>query len=219
MTLENLRQKCIYYYGKKDTEQGLIDKYWEYMVDFAKTCADIKDPTFNSNCAYGVMNNLKFNITEIEYCMNNAIKHPNNHLLFKEDKSFLSYSVFKVPTLIINGVTYKGPWLVNSIFEEICSHFPFSDQTTNAEMCMQFLINENNPKESSSYLGLAILSFSITVILIVFLFLYKRSFDRSLDETIAEKIKKQAQGSLGQYHIFSDNNNSIRGIEIEKSVN
>jgi hypothetical protein len=218
MTLENLRQKCIYYHSKTDSDNLLNDKYWEYMVDFAKTCADIKDPTFNSNCAYGVMNSLQLNVTDIETCMSNAIKHPINHLLFKEDKAFLSYSVFKVPTLIVNGVTYKGPWLVNSIFEEICSHFSFNDKNTNAEMCKQFLINENSQNENS-YLGLAILSISITVILIIFLFLYKRSFDKSLDETIAEKIKKQAQGSLGQYHIFSDTNNSIRGIEIEKSIN
>lgn len=218
MTLENLRQKCIYYVGKKDS--GLYyDKYWEYMVDFAKTCADIKDPTFNTNCAYSVMNNLNLNITDIEDCMNNAIKHPLNHLLVREDKGFLSYSVFKVPTLIINGVTYKGPWLASSIFEEICSHFSFADQNTNAEVCKQFLLSELSPKQTS-YVGLALLSFSITIILIVFLFLYKRSFDRSLDETIAAKIKKQAQGSLGQYHIFSDNNNSmVRGIEIEKSSN
>lgn len=215
MVLENLRQKCIYYLNRPTVTKP-NDTYFKYIIAFANTCANIQDPMFNTKCSNTVMENLNIEKSEVENCMSNAINHSNNHLLDLEDKNYLSYSVFKVPTIIINGVTYKGNLLAQNVFEEVCSHLVGNKDGINADWCTEMLINENKPKDSLT--GLFLLSIGITVILILFIFLYKKSIERSLDETIAEKIKQQAQGSLGQYHIFNDNDNSIvsKGIEVQK---
>ena len=217
MALENLRQKCIYYESELGRIPAInpISLYWDYMSDFSKLCADLKNPIFNTLCSESVMILNHINIDKIKQCMNNAITDKNNYLLLREDKAFLDRSVFKVPTIIINGETYQGMFSAVKIFEEICSHI-YSGST------VQSCIDELSPKdieEQYEFTEILILSIAICFIILFFLYLYKRSIERSLDETITEKIKKQAHGSLGEYHIFNSNDNSMisKGIEIVKS--
>ena len=206
MVFENLRQECIFI-------KLNISTYWNYMVIFSEKCASRTSSNFNTKCAESVMSELSIEKSEIEKCMLDAMNNSKSTLLSNNDAKFESNNISKIPTLLVNGVKYKGSFFSHTIFETLCNDY-FSDDP---EACN--LLNLSAEEEPSSNTGSIILIiFALIVCLIVVVVLYKKFIEKSLDETIAEKIKKQAQGSLGQYHIFQDRENSIvkKGVDIEK---
>ena len=206
MVLENLRQECIF-------NKQSLSTYWNYMVSFSEKCASRTSTNFNTKCAESVMSELSIGKSDIEKCMLDAMNNTKNTLLSDDDSKFESNYITKIPTLLVNGIKYKGSFFSHAIFETLCNDY-FSDDP---EACN--LLNLSAEEEPSSNTGSIILIiFALIVCLIVVVILYKKFIEKSLDETIAEKIKKQDQGSLGQYHIFQDRENSIvrKGVDIEK---
>lgn len=206
MVLENLRQECLFI-------KQSISTYWNYMVSFSEKCASRKSPNFNTKCAESVMSELSIEKSDIEKCMLDAMNNSKNTILSNDDAKYESNYISKIPTLLVNGIKYKGSFFSHTIFETLCNDY-FSDDP---EACN--LLNLSVEEEPSSNAGSIILiMLALIICLIVVVILYKKFIEKSLDETIAEKIKKQAQGSLGQYHIFQDRENSIvkKGVDIEK---
>ena len=98
--MENIRQSCIYQMDTKD-----IDIYWNYMITFSDTCADLNNPLFDHECAEGVMSVLGIDKNSIEECMKKLIESPgkieDDYKLIKEKK------IFKIPEITMNGIKYR----------------------------------------------------------------------------------------------------------------
>ena len=167
--------------------------------------------SFKTTCSLDILSLMKIDKIKVDECMIGAMKDENNSILPFEDENFEGHKVYRIPTLVVNGSKYKGNWYSHLFFETLCEEY-FSHEH---DLCLT-----KNPSKSETGVGAIILIIILVLlILIIVIYLYKKFIERFLDETIAEKIKKQTQGSLGQYHIFKDKENSIvrKGIDVIKN--
>ena len=51
-----------------------LDMYWNYMMNFAESCADPNNPLFTEICAYEMMKFTGVDNSRIMTCMQNQIK-------------------------------------------------------------------------------------------------------------------------------------------------
>lgn len=98
--MENIRQSCIY----KLNEQN-IETYWDYMIAFSDTCADLNNPLFDHECSEGVMSALGLDKNSIEKCMKNLISAPGK--IEDDYKLIMQKKIFKVPEITMNGIKYR----------------------------------------------------------------------------------------------------------------
>jgi hypothetical protein len=86
-------------------ERNNIKIYWNYMIAFSDTCADLNNPLFDHECAEGVMDALAIEKKLIEECMKKLIALPGkieeDYKLIKEKK------IFKIPEITMNGIKYR----------------------------------------------------------------------------------------------------------------
>lgn len=157
------------------------------------------------------MSDSSISTDKVEKCMLDAVSKSDNKDLDKEDEVVSAHNIYKVPILLINEDKYQGGWYSHNIFEALCTDYLSYDP----QICQA----KNPTVANSTGIGsIIIIVICIFLILTIIVYFYKRTIERSLDDTIAEKIKKQAQGSLGQYHIFQDRENSVmsKGIDVVK---
>jgi len=87
------------------SEAETIKIYWNYMIAFSDTCADLNNPLFDRECAEGVMSALGIDKNDIEKCMKKLIAAPGkieeDYKLIKEKK------IFKIPEITMNGIKYR----------------------------------------------------------------------------------------------------------------
>jgi hypothetical protein len=86
-------------------EKDSIRIYWNYMIAFSDTCADLNNPLFDHGCSEGVMNALGIDKTTIDECMKKLVALPGkieeDYKLIKEKK------IFKIPEITMNGIKYR----------------------------------------------------------------------------------------------------------------
>jgi hypothetical protein len=66
--LENIRQSCIY---KLNTQN--IKTYWQYMIQFSDTCADINNPIFSEDCSKNIMDFVGIDHQSVDDCIKSEI--------------------------------------------------------------------------------------------------------------------------------------------------
>jgi Na+/melibiose symporter-like transporter len=103
-----------------------------------------------------------------------------------------------MPQILINSVKYKGSWYSKYILDAICTGFT-EDQT----ICHK----AKSVDQDSSGVGFGFIIL-VTLVscfsMIVLLYCYKRVVNRSLEQSLNEKIQQQAIHTLGQYQVFKD---------------
>ncbi len=62
--LENIRQSCIYLLHTQN-----IKPYWQYMIQFSDTCADINNPIFTEECSKNIMDFVGIDHQAVETCI------------------------------------------------------------------------------------------------------------------------------------------------------
>lgn len=197
--LENVRQSCIYSLYN-------LNAYWEYMINFRDVCADINNPSFNSECSYNVLKLTKSipsdskNIELIETCMQNMI---NEESKIEDDfEMFNRKRIYKTPELLLNGVKYRGTWFNQYIFNSICNGF-----INDMEICKDKSSKIATTGKSHTNVGkilITSISLVIFVIMILLLFCYRRSINRTLEEKLNLKIRLQAMKVIDNYKQFKE---------------
>lgn len=193
--LENLRQKCIY-------EMYDITTYWEYMQKFSDLCANLNMPSFTSKCSTEAMNLVYTTSIEnkkIENCMLNAIKddQDKDKLTILEDdyQMYDKLAIHRFPQIVINGVKFKDQWSANNVFKYICETV-----LTNDEVCNPQISSSNEDVSDGVPVGLIVF---ITIILFIFMIIvaycYRRLVNKTIDETIEERICKKTHDSVSNY--------------------
>ncbi|MCQ2818880.1 MAG: hypothetical protein MJ252_16565 [archaeon] len=198
---ENLRQACIYkIYG--------IDTYWEYMVVFFELCLNSdKGPSFNEECSKLAFNAVAGRNDEIglQFCLKEMItersKVEEDYNLFNRKK------IFRVPTLLVNGVRYKGLWLGKSVFSSICDAFiQLTDE--DGDMCSMTDPNTVVKTKKWSFRLIIFVSIIVVLLMVLLLFCYRRFVNRSLEFHLMEKIQELALKRINQYKAFKDEGGS-----------
>lgn len=104
---------------------------------------------------------------------------------------------------------YKGTWLASNIFNAIRSGFTEDDNDYDFD-------RSDDRNSGISGASVAMICLSIFFIMIVILFICKRMINRSLEESLNDKIEKQTIFSLGQYQVFKDDNTGRKPVDIVK---
>lgn len=100
MLMENIRQSCIYQLNTAD-----LDPYWDYMMIFSDTCADINNPLFDEKCANNVMQALGIDKEKVKECMEKLIKNTGK---IEDDYNLMNTKkVYKIPEILLNGIKYR----------------------------------------------------------------------------------------------------------------
>ena len=188
--LENIRQKCIYSKYK-------LSMYWKYMIKFSDSCADANLPTFTPECSTEVMKLVGIDIDSINVCMKDSITDSNKKLIQEDTLIFKKNKIFTYPQIYINKIPYKGSFYSKHVFNTICNGFMEHEKRKN--ICVDPDINiivESNGMSG----GLIVLIVLASIIGIVgLIYCYRRAVNKTIDESIEERIEKQAKDSMGHY--------------------
>ena len=107
--MENIRQSCIFQMNPEN-----IFIYWNYMIAFSDTCADLNNPLFNQECADGVMNALGIEKNLVEICMKKLISAPGK---IEEDyKLIQEKKIFRIPEITMNGIKYRVKLIIVNLY-------------------------------------------------------------------------------------------------------
>lgn len=193
VALENLRQKCIY-------ENTLLDTYWNYMIAFSDTCAEVSNPNFTKDCSLGVMSKVepKIDSTVIDKCMNEtkeSLKKSDGYNKIEDDiNAFSLYKVYRYPQIEVNGKKYKGSWYGKHVFHSLCMNL--SDNT----ICEDIKTEETkNTYRDITVPMIVLLVFIVVSIILVIACCYRRYVNKLLENSIEERIFKQTEHSIGNY--------------------
>lgn len=108
---ENLRQICLFKHVNETAKDAARTQWWNYVENFLKTCTD-KD--FTKACSDKVMNGPGVNVSPsiIQECVDHSggsgPRSGANSLLDAELSRQSELAIFFVPTILINGVAYRG---------------------------------------------------------------------------------------------------------------
>lgn len=191
--LENIRETCIYQEFGQET-------YWNYMNQFNLLCFDTKNPLFNEECAMNVFKKVQANENDdslLTKCMNQLIEYESK--IDSDYSTFARRKIYSIPDLFINGVPYRGSWYSKYIFRSICNGF-----LDDSKICEGI-----NPRDLLYHqrIGNTLLFFIIIITILVTCFsllCYKRYINKSLEDTMNERIQEQAMKSISQYQKFRD---------------
>ncbi len=98
--MENIRQSCIYESNTQD-----LDPYWNYMIVFSDTCADLNNPLFDEKCSNNVMEATGIDKKKVKECMEKLIRTQGK--IEDDTKIYNEKKVYKVPEIMLNGIKYK----------------------------------------------------------------------------------------------------------------
>jgi hypothetical protein len=213
--LENIRQTCIYNLSdwKKCSltppeckERSL--KYWDYMIQFSDTCSDLANPLFTEKCANMVIDYLSLDRSAIDNCIAEEINTRGGKVR-SDYQEYHNNKVYKIPEIMINDTKYKGSWYSKFILDAICTGFVIFNEEER-EVCNKKAIQSSGSKGNGVSIGtIIIICVIITICMVIVLYCYKRVVNRSLEQTLNEKIQQQTIFSLGQYQVFKDDNRGI----------
>jgi len=124
---EDLRQLCIMKYYDQKT-------YWNYLMEIDNNCygkINTRDANALDACWKNAATKFGIDVEKIKNCSNSS----EGLNLLKEDEQLVEqYGVSGSPTLIINGVEYRGERSSEAFKQAICKTF-----TTAPEECNQTL--------------------------------------------------------------------------------
>ena len=127
VVLENLRSLCVYRVAAAANTPWL---WWAFAQQVGKACS-MKSNTYNAACATGVLTQLGLSEAAVTTCMGDTTADAPNSVLQGERDAQVSNGrrgdIAFFPTLIANGVQYRGDMENASVLEFICSGFNLAD--------------------------------------------------------------------------------------------
>jgi hypothetical protein len=190
-----------------------MDLYWNYMMNFSDTCADINNPLFTEECANDMLKYTGISVDVINKCMETQVTSLSGNIE-ADYEAFHVKKVHKIPEIMLNGVKYKGSWLAKYIFDAICTGF-IEDDSICATPSPDNL-NKYNDESGIGFGGILLIIVCIALAMIVLLICYKRIVNKSLEASLNEKIQTQTIHSLGQYQVFKDDSTGRKSVDVTK---
>jgi hypothetical protein len=106
---ENLRQICLFKYVNETAKDAARKQWWDYVEKFLMGCSG-KD--FSKTCSEKMMREVGVNPSIIQTCVTQSggsdERSGVNNLLEAELARQNELAIFFVPTILINGVAYRG---------------------------------------------------------------------------------------------------------------
>lgn len=185
---ESIKQKCVYNYAYETTSDKYL--YWEYMIEFYKSCLNITKPTFTRECSMTASKTVGIPTDIINKCIHDSYianeferklvdyeLYVENSLLNADNEDRYTYLINMIPAITINGRTFWGNWVASNLFEAICAGFNKKPESCYREGAFQ--------KERS--LGFFAVLVIITLVIIVNIFIFlacKRYIQRKIQERL-----------------------------------
>jgi hypothetical protein len=116
--------------------------------------------------------------------------------------AFHNNKVFKIPEILINDVKYKGGFYSKFILDAICTGFVNSPEEM--AVCHQTRYQFVEVGPTLNLFTIIVIVVIITFCMIIALYCYRRIVNRSLEQSLNEKIQQQAIFSMGQYQVFKE---------------
>ena len=127
IVLENLRSICVFRVANSTARPEL---WWRYMTLVGAGCS-MKSDRYSSACAIGVVQQLLLSPSAVQDCMGDTSSDAVNPALQAEHDALSSDGrrgdVAFFPTIIANGVQYRGDMENTSVLEFLCSGFSLAD--------------------------------------------------------------------------------------------
>ena len=108
---ENLRQICLFKHVNETAKDAARTQWWNYVENFLKQCTD---RNFTKSCSDQIMRGpgVEIDPAIIQRCVDNSggsdERSGVNTLLEAEMARQAEMAIFFVPTILINGVAYRG---------------------------------------------------------------------------------------------------------------
>jgi hypothetical protein len=189
--LENLRQKCIF-------NSYPLDVYWTYMMRFSEVCSDLNLPLFTKSCSKDIMGIIGVDSTIVENCMTKALTDPKSTVLSADKSQFEGKRIRRYPTIMFNGIKYKGSWLAQHVFHSVCEGFLSDHSVCKKDTTAEITADVEESSELSGF-GIALIVFIVIFTMIIIVLCYRRIVNKTIDETIEDRIYKQTKDSVGNY--------------------
>lgn len=212
---ESLRRLCIWnHYGSED---GIGEKWWDYVVQFNQRCGEDADYFNNPDCIKDVYKHSGVDGDKIERCMKDSGglegNAPNNKLDL-EIASQAARGVVMIPTAFVNTIALRGRLTSSNVFQAICAGYSEGTKPAICNACGNcpdaIPCVENGFCSATGHTGAANAvnngvsthTFATSMLLVIGLFTglgvwhYKRT---------REEMREQVRGILAEYMPLEDN--------------
>ncbi|KAK4748073.1 hypothetical protein SAY87_014659 [Trapa incisa] len=140
VVFENLRQLCVHRVANESNRSWV---WWDYVTDFHIRCS-MEQKRYSKECAEDVMKSLDLPIEKIKKCMGDPEADTDNEVLRREQELQVGRGsrsdVTILPTLVINGVQYRGKLERTAVLKSLCAGFK---ETTEPAVCLSGDIETN----------------------------------------------------------------------------
>jgi len=205
IVFEDLRQKCVYEYGKKNNRNLL---YFEYMVKFYDACIQVAPAQFNEICANKVLKSQGLEPTDIQKCITDSftdidfIDLKPNTVLDQELKDKKLYNLVIYPGIMVNNRTFFGTWNAANLLEAACSGV--KNKPKICEVNKAALTNSTESKGLSGTVWFFIIFFLVVFNLFIIYFCM-RYISRKINERIkSDDIDSKINNIVSSYLSLTD---------------
>ena len=197
VVLEELRQICI------NSQYQVNEKYknlwWDYVEQYGKKCG-----VLDEKCSKKILKELGFDYGKIEECIKNSVKDggdlelAENWLLDTERSAMRERGVFFFPSMIVNGVAYRGDLEADEVLKMVCAGF-----NKQPRYCTEYFSEteqESAKKKGVSAGTVLLIMFFALIAFVAVLFFYRRWLRRDMNT----KMKYEVNMAVNQYIALTD---------------
>jgi hypothetical protein len=132
-------------------------------------------------------------------------KDQQKTVMAKDYDLYNKFSVHRYPQIIINEMKYKEEWLAQMIFHSICESNLANDPICQPPKEGEKQIDLNPTEDDIGFGTLILLVFLILLCMLIIAYCYRRIVNRTIDESIEDRIVKQTRDSVGNYSRMDKN--------------
>lgn len=198
VVLEELRQICIN--SQYQVDEKYKNLWWDYVEQYGKKCSSLDE-----KCSKKILKDLGYDYDKIQECILKSVKDDGdielaeNSLLDNERAAMRERGVFFFPSMIVNGVAYRGDLEADEVLKMVCAGF-----NKQPKYCTEYF-SETEEKTVKKKKGVSagtvlLLMFFALIAFVAVLFFYRRWLRRDMNI----KMKYEVNMAVNQYIALSD---------------
>lgn len=195
---EELRQICIN--SQYQVNEKFKDVWWDYVAQLYKKC-----DFYDESCKKKILKDLGVDYKNIEDCIQGSVKDNGdvymveNMLLDTERKFLKERGVFFYPSIIVNGIAYRGDLEPDEVLKMVCAGF-----NKQPEYCVEYFSQDEGgtvKKTIGVSAGTVLLIMFFAIVAFLAVLLVYRWWIR---KDMKQKMRNEVNMAINQYIALSD---------------
>lgn len=174
--------------------------YFEYL----KRAHELFVDRITEDDSYKLMDNWGINIEKVQQCVNETFDGPNhsfdnNNVLEEHSRDWQKLGTHLYPSMVINGMTFRGRLTPDNVFEAICASFKREPRECHRFQRRHHIPLPNIQSRSLTNRAVFMIIMGLFIVNLIIIFAYRKYLNKELDKD----MKIQVSSAVSQYVALS----------------